>query len=64
MTFNRDFNSWRNNEFITTKKRTLLKLTQNNGSSFSLTKNDSLWTINNEVVDSTKIAQYPPQLVS
>lgn len=59
MTFNRDFNSWRNNEFITTQKENITQINlQNNGSSFSLTKNDSLWIINNEVVDSTKIAQY------
>ena len=59
MTFNRDFNSWRNNEFITTQKENITQINlQNNGYSFSLTKNDSLWIINNEVVDSTKIAQY------
>ena len=60
MIFNRDFNAWRNNDFIKLDQNSLteLQFTYPGDSSFTLSKVDSLWSLGNESPDSVKLAQY------
>ncbi|WP_136480927.1 DUF4340 domain-containing protein [Cognatitamlana onchidii] len=59
-TFKRNFNTWRNTEFIKVDKDliTQLKFETEDNSGFSLSKNESVWTMGNLTPDSTKVAQY------
>jgi hypothetical protein len=60
MMFNRDFNAWRNNEFIKINQNSItsLQFTHPADTSFTLAKVDSVWRINNKSPDSTKLAKF------
>jgi len=60
MMFNRDFNAWRNNDFIKLDQNALtnLQFTHPADTSFALAKIDSVWMLGNENPDSVKLAQY------
>jgi hypothetical protein len=59
MMFNKDFNEWRKNDFITTDKTAITQLQfQFPDNDYAIINNDSVWSIKNEMVDSTKMEQY------
>lgn len=60
MMFNRDFNAWRNNEFIKLDQNSLtgLHFTHPADSGFTLSRVDSVWRIGNESPDSAKLTQF------
>lgn len=57
MTFNQGFNSWRKDDFIKTNKAdiTQIQFEDKHGDNFTLMKNDSIWNIEDESIDSIKI---------
>ena len=60
-TFNQEFNAWRKNDFLKANKEDLTQIQfhhTNNNLNFIITKNDSIWFIENEMVNSNKIEQY------
>jgi len=60
-TFKREFNSWRNTDFIKVDKDLITQLefeAIDDDNTFSLTKKESDWTMNGLLPDSTKVAQY------
>jgi len=60
MTLNRDFNSWRNNDFVKTSKDNITKVAFSYpaDSSFVLEMIDSVWNVNGMPADSAKTANY------
>ncbi|WP_281987011.1 DUF4340 domain-containing protein [Aquimarina aggregata] len=59
-TFNRDFNSWRNSDFLKVDKNLVTKIQFDylEEKSFALHKKDTVWNIEEVIADSTKVAQY------
>lgn len=59
-TLNKGFNSWRENKISNLKKDeiTQLKFEYKDNESFSVTKNDSIWKISDQIIENEKITQY------
>lgn len=59
-TFNRDFNSWRNSDFLKVDKNSVTKIQFDypEERSFTLHKKDTVWNVEEVIADSTKVAQY------
>ncbi|KAA1246638.1 DUF4340 domain-containing protein [Aquimarina sp. RZ0] len=59
-TFNRDFNSWRNSDFLKVDKNSVTKIQFDypEEQRLILHKKDSVWNIGEIIADSTKVAQY------
>ena len=64
MTFNRDINAFRSNEFISFDKSMIreLKFNTSNDSSFVLSKSDTIWKFGEIIVDQSKIDNYLNEL--
>ena len=64
MTFNRDINAFRSNEFISFDKSMIreLKFNSSNDSSFVLSKSDTIWKFGEIIVDQSKIDNYLNEL--
>ncbi len=59
-TFNRNFNSWRNSDFLKVDNKDVTKIQFDypKDEGFSLIKKETGWTVNERNADSTKVAQY------
>ncbi len=59
-TFNRDFDSWRNSDFLKVNKNEITKIQFDypEEKRLLLHKKDSVWTIGETIADSSKVAQY------
>jgi hypothetical protein len=66
LSFNGDFNDWRDKSFLRCKKDDIIKVTFTypDDSSFVLSKKDSNWNVNNLTADSTNTSNYLNTLAS